>query len=172
MNFKLLSKLTKVTKFQPSGEDVISCQALLVLQSLDFVGKLFYTTYHGIFVVILQAIFTLPLLALSIYLFTKFKYAFNISCMRNIIIISSLMIIENGMNLILRFMVGLKSFLSQEEEKSFALLNFTLPIVFVTCWMYVRQEAEIKDGHYGAPISLMKKFEYDEAHLCELDQTN
>ena len=82
------------------------------------------------------------------------------------------MIVENGMNLILRTMVGLKSFLSQQEEKSFAVINLVIPIIFATFWMYIRFIAESKDGHYGAPLALMKKFEYDPKYCEALDQTN
>ena len=69
------------------------------------------------------------------------------------------MLIENGMNLILRFFVGLKAFLSQNESKSLAVLNVILPIIFATLWSYIYYVAESKNGHYGAPLSLMKKFD-------------
>ena len=47
-----------------------------------------------------------------------------------------------------------------------------IPIIFATFWMYVRFIAESKDGHYGAPLALMKKFEYDPKYSNNLDQTN
>jgi len=166
------SKLSKKTNFKPSGEDVTATKVLIILQSLDFLGKLIFLSYNGFFIMMLQALFTIPLLSLSTWLYFKFKYAFSLSCMKHIVLISTLMIIENGMNLILRAMVGLKSFLSQQEEKSFAVINLVIPIIFATLWMYIRFIAESKDGHYGAPLALMKKFEYDPKYCESLDQTN
>ena len=69
-------------------------------------------------------------------------------------------------------MVGLKSFLSQNERKESALINLVIPIIFLTFWIYVRLIAESKDGHYGAPLALMKKFEYDPKYCEALDETN
>jgi hypothetical protein len=63
------------------------------------------------------------------------------------------------MNLILRFFVGVKAFLSQDESKGFAVFNLVLPIIFATFWTYISHIAESKNGHYGAPLSLMKKLE-------------
>lgn len=79
--------------------------------------------------------------------------------MKNLINVSTLMLVENGLNIVLRFFVGLKTVFNQEDGGITAFVNFVLPIIFFYSWIYVRYESSQKNGHYGAPISLMKKFE-------------
>ena len=153
------SKLNSITKFQPKGEDVYCTKILLTIQILDFLFKVIYFTKFGLFVFLLQALFSVPLLTISIILFYRFKTAFSINNMKDIVKVSALMQVENGMNLILRFFVGVKAFLSMDESKGLAVLNLALPIIFATFWTYISHIAEQKNGHYGAPLSLMKKLD-------------
>ena len=79
--------------------------------------------------------------------------------MKNLLNVSSAMLVENGLNIVLRFFVGLKTFFDSESGGTTSFVNFVIPIIFFHCWLYVRYEASIKNGHYGAPISLLKKFD-------------
>ena len=79
--------------------------------------------------------------------------------MKNLITISSIMIVENGLVTILRFFVGLKAFLSFDESKSAALFNFVLPVIFAIVWFNLRDISSEKNGFYGASLSLMTKYE-------------
>lgn len=79
--------------------------------------------------------------------------------MKNLIKISTLMLFENGFVSILRLFVGIKAFLSQDESKIGALFNFVLPVIFAIIWLNVRDIASEKNGFYGAPLSLMAKYE-------------
>ena len=69
------------------------------------------------------------------------------------------MLFENGFVSILRLFVGIKAFLSQDESKIGALFNFVLPVIFAIIWLNVRDIASEKNGFYGAPLSLMAKYE-------------
>ena len=75
--------------------------------------------------------------------------------MKNLVVISMLMLIENGLNAILRLMVGLKTFLSSDQSKLAALLNFILPVIFGIIWLNIRVMAQSKNGFYGAPLARM-----------------
>ena len=57
--------------------------------------------------------FSIPLISLSLYLFLRFKLFFSINSRKNLIILSCLMLLENGINGIVRFFVGLKIFFGQ-----------------------------------------------------------
>ena len=112
--------------------------AMLIIQSLDLLIKFTFCNHLGVFVILLQAIFTVPLIALSTYLFIRFKKAYSRNTMKNLITISFLMLVENGLNGILRFMVGLKAFLSSDQSKINALINFILPVIFAIIWLNIR----------------------------------
>lgn len=79
--------------------------------------------------------------------------------MKNLIKISALMLMENGLVMILRFFVGLKAFLSFDESKAAALFNFGLPVVFAIVWFNIKEISTEKNGFYGASLSLMTKYE-------------
>ena len=131
--------------------------AMLLIQSLDLLIKFSFCSYLGVFVILLQALFTVPLIALSTYLFIRFKKAYSRHTMKNLTMITALMLIENGLNGILRFFVGLKAFLSQDQQKIYALINFVLPVIFAIIWLNIRVISLSKNGFYGAPLSRMQE---------------
>ena len=130
---------------------------MLIIQSLDLLLKLVFCGYLGIIVMLLQALFTVPLIAICSYLFFRFKKAYSRNTMKNLITISTLMMMENGLNAILRMMVGLKAFLSQDEQKVWALFNFVLPVTFGVIWLNIRVVVTAEKLFYGAPISSLKQ---------------
>lgn len=105
----------------------------------------------GLAVTLLQLVLSLPFMVMSAYLFYKFKEKFSLRSFNNLTTISSLMIIENGIMIILRFFVGLKLVLSQAIDhsmetgqrgsKTIPFINFSIPIFFIFCWAFIRIEA-------------------------------
>ena len=91
----------RAANFQPKGYDVECVKYLLIVQTLEVVIKILFLQKFGLFVGILQAFFTIPLISLSAYLFLRFKKAFSKTSMKNLIKISTLMVFENGLMTIL-----------------------------------------------------------------------
>lgn len=152
--------------FRPSGLDVDLAKCLLITQCFDLVLNLvFNSSIMGIPITLLQLILSMPFLVMSAYLFHKFKSKFSLRSMHNVMTIASLMVIHNGIMIILRFLVGLKLVLSQDDKErgSFSFLQFiffAIPIGFVLAWTFVRVEAQGRSASaYGVPISLVKKYE-------------
>ena len=87
--------------------------------------------------------FTVPIMSLSIYLYARFKFNYSRGSMKNIIIISALMLIENSSNTILRFFVSLKVLLNNPSHmhKIVILWSVTAPLIFATIWFGVLVEA-------------------------------
>lgn len=168
---QLLSTRSRMTfgeamHFRPSGLDVDLAKCLLISQSFDLVlNMVFNSSLMGISITLLQLTLSMPLLALSAYLFHKFKSKFSLRSMQNVVTIASLMVIHNGIMIILRLLVGLKLVLSQDEKErgSFGFLQFiffAIPVFFVLAWTFVRVEAQSRSASaYGVPISLVKKYE-------------
>lgn len=109
-------------------------------------------------------------MVMSAYLFYKFKEKFSLRSFTNLLTISSLMIIENGIMIILRFFVGLKLVLSQAIDhsmesgqrgsKCLQFISFTVPVVFIFSWAFIRLEAQSRSAsYYGVPISLVQQYE-------------
>jgi len=124
----------------------------------------------GLAVGVLQAVFSLPFLLLSSYFFFKLRDKFSMKSMPNLLTITSLMLFENGIMIILRFFVGLKLVLSQgidhsvdawqRGSKALYLVNFAIPLFFIFAWAYIRIEIQNRSGScFGVPVSLVKKFE-------------
>ena len=87
----------------------------------------------------------------------RFKTAFSVQNMKNLILISTLMIFENSINCILRFFVGIKDFFTSQEQSKFVyIFEFAEPLIFATVWFYIWHISKTKNGHYGAPISILK----------------
>lgn len=122
--------LNKTQKFEPKGLDVQLAQILLGVQIADNLIKisLWNMTY---FILLLQVTFSIPLLTISGYLFYRFKKQFSPATMKNILSISTAMLVENGLNLVLRFFTGLKTFFNQESQSgTTAVVNFVIPLFF------------------------------------------
>ena len=64
------------------------------------------------------------------FFFLRFKHAFSRLSSRNIIKISSVMLLENILNFVLRLLVGLKLLFNSRET----LENLVIPIVFAVMW--------------------------------------
>ena len=153
-------------RFRPSGLDVDLTKCLLVAQCFDLVLNIvFNSSLMGILITLLQLILSMPFMVAAAYLFHKFKTKFSIRSMHNLLTITTTMIIYNGMMIILRFFVGLKLVLSQDETErgglSFLfLLFFAIPIAFVLAWSFVRMEVTARSASsYGVPISIVKRYE-------------
>ena len=116
---------------------------LLIAQFTDFLLKIMIESFLSPFVLVLQAMFTVPLISLSIYLYARFKYNYSRGSMKNMIIISGLMLIENSSNTILRFFVSLKVLLNNPSHmhKIVILWSVTLPWIFATLWFFILVEA-------------------------------
>ena len=106
---------------------------------------------------ILQLVFSVPLIACAFVLWLRFKYFFSLTNMKNIQYISALMLFENSINCILRFFVGVKQFLSSPNTVFLPMVNFAMPLIFAIFWSYVCYISQGKNGHYGAPISMLKE---------------
>jgi len=61
------------------------------------------------------------------------------------------MLIENVMNFVLRFLVGLKLLFNTRET----LENFIIPLVFACFWLVIYVLSMKRDGEYGAPAGLL-----------------
>jgi hypothetical protein len=103
----------------------------------------------------LQGLFSIPFMLICIYLFMRFKYAFNRQNSKNIVIISCLMIFENILNIILRFTVGLKLILVDLKFDQVMIKNIVIPVVFTILWAIIGYIAYRKAGEYGAPPGLL-----------------
>jgi len=101
LNIDSLKSFGRAANFEPKGYDVECVKYLLALQSVEIIIKIIFFQKFGIFVAILQAFFTVPLISLSSYLFLRFKKAFSKTNMKNLIKISTLMLFENGLMTIL-----------------------------------------------------------------------
>lgn len=127
-----------------------------------FFFKFFFGFAHSNFmVVLLQIIFSIPLLCICIYLFIRFKLYFSASSFRNIKTICMFMMAENFINSILRFFVGLKILLGESSGYFSAIFNFILPIVFLAFWVHVYSEYALNkiymNNYYNAPEDLIKE---------------
>lgn len=107
---------------------------------------------------ILQEIFSVPFLMVSIYLFARFKHAFSRHTSRNVSKIAYLMLSENILNCILRFFVGIKLLFFEKMT----LKNFLVPAIFASIWAVVAILSYQKNGDYGAPRGLLYMQEEEE----------
>jgi hypothetical protein len=138
----MLDTVLKSSEFVPEGPDVSMVEKLLLLHVIDlFIFKFFLGfAQSNYMVILLQFMFSVPLLCLCIYLYIRFKYYFSASSFQNLKIICMFMMAENAINSILRFIVGLKILLSFSSGILSAILNFILPIVFECFWVHIYSE--------------------------------
>lgn len=87
------------------------------------------------FVCVIEGLVSLPILLLSSYLMLRFVKAYSRSSMKNLLRVSTLMTLENGLNVIIRAVVGVKVVFEPESsahlfsQKFLALLNFLIPAI-------------------------------------------
>ena len=100
---------------------------------------------------ILQFLFPIPALIISIFLFLKFRHAFSIHTQHNIFRICCLMLSQNILVGILRLFVGLKIMFVDMASRE----NFFAPTILATLWIIIGVIAYRKNGEYGAPWGLL-----------------
>lgn len=100
---------------------------------------------------ILQGLFSIPALLVSMFLFLKFRHAFSIHTQNNLFRISCLMFAQNVLVAILKLFVGLKIMFVDMSSRE----KFIVPTIFATFWFLIGIVAYRKNGEYGAPWGLL-----------------
>ena len=91
---------------------------------------------------ILQGLFSVPALLISIFLFLKFKHAFSIHTQYNIFRISCCMFAQNFLIATLRLFVGLKILFIDMASRE----NFFVPTIFCAFWVVIGILSYRKNG--------------------------
>mmetsp|Transcript_24173 Transcript_24173/g.37165 ORF Transcript_24173/g.37165 Transcript_24173/m.37165 type:complete len:144 (-) Transcript_24173:832-1263(-) len=102
---------------------------------------------------VLHGLFSVPFIAISVFLYARFSWAFSRQTSRNLIKISWIMLSENLLNLILRLFVQVKTMDFKREN----LISCFVPVVFAICWAVICYLSTKKQGDYGAPPGLLWK---------------
>ena len=147
--------------YEPKGYDVYSTQALLTVQwmvvaieVINLVHEITAGHLHGQkvdLVKLLEGVFSIPFLLVSVYLFIRFKYAFSRQTSKNVVHICYLMLTENILNAFLRLVVGVKVLFIDKRT----LGNMLLPVFFAVLWSMIATIACNADGNYNAPPGML-----------------
>ncbi len=100
---------------------------------------------------VLHGLFSIPFVAVSLFLYMRFQWAFSRQTCRNLIKIAWIMLSENLLNLILRMFVQVKTMNFERDN----LIQCLIPFVLAVCWAIICYVATSKQGDYGAPPGLL-----------------
>jgi len=147
--------------FEPKGIDVYATQILLNIQFIVVAIEVINLGHeiasghlHGQkvdLVRLLEGLFSIPFLLISIYLIYRFKHAFCRQTSKNIMHICFLMLTENILNAFLRLVVGIKVLFVDKRT----LGNMLLPVLFAALWSIIATISCNADGNYNAPPGML-----------------